>query len=88
MGAASSVSRVENGNTQVLGSVFKATQPIFVDRFNTKNKSFTVDEIKRRAMLNNDWPQTLIYAEGTTTNRSSLISFKPGLNNKKKLFDF
>ena len=74
----SSVTRIENGKTAILGTVYKALQPVFVDRNDSKNKSFVVDEIKRRSNVNSEWPQTLIYPEGTTANRSSIISFKPG----------
>ena len=78
LGGASSVSRIENARTSMLGRVYKALQPIFVDRNDTKNKTNVVDEIRKRANVNSEWPQTLMYPEGTTDNRTSLISFKPG----------
>lgn len=38
----------------------------------------TVEEIRRRAHSGNEWPQIMIFPEGTCTNRSCLITFKPG----------
>ena len=57
----------------------KKAQPIFTDRTDSKNKSNTIAEIVKRSSPDSDWPQVLIFPEGTTTNGSSLISFKPGL---------
>jgi 1-acyl-sn-glycerol-3-phosphate acyltransferase len=54
-------------------------QPIFTDRNDNKNKSNTINEIIKRSNPNSDWPQVLIFPEGTTTNGSCLISFKAGI---------
>ncbi|KRY84354.1 Lysophosphatidylcholine acyltransferase 1 [Trichinella pseudospiralis] len=62
------------------------TKPILVDRNEKGSRSSAAHELKQRANLvfngakNNgmQWPQIAIFPEGTCTNRSQLISFKPG----------
>jgi len=78
LGLPSSVSRDANAKIPLLGKLVMATQPILVSRENSKNKSYVIEEIKRRAKADSDWPQTLVFPEGTTTNRTCLITFKPG----------
>lgn len=75
---ASGLSRTENADVILMGNLAKACQPILVDRADASNKTKTIEEIKRRSDPNSDWPQMLIFPEGTTTNRSCLITFKPG----------
>ncbi|XP_034981517.2 lysophosphatidylcholine acyltransferase 1 isoform X2 [Zootoca vivipara] len=45
---------------------------------NQDSRRKTVEEIRRRAQSNGKWPQIMIFPEGTCTNRSCLITFKPG----------
>lgn len=78
LGLPSGVSRVENARIPFMGPLLKATQPILVSREDSKNKFQVIEEIKRRAAPDSDWPQLLVFPEGTTTNRSCLITFKPG----------
>lgn len=78
LGLPSSVSRDENAKNFLLGRLVLATQPILVSRKDKANKTNTIEEIKRRAKPGSGWPQTLIFPEGTTTNRTCLITFKPG----------
>jgi lysophosphatidylcholine acyltransferase/lyso-PAF acetyltransferase len=72
------VSRIENSRIPFIGLILRAIQPIYVSREDSENRILVVKEIKKRALLNSDWPQLLIFPEGTTTNRSCLITFKPG----------
>lgn len=72
------VSRAENGKLPIVGRVIRGLQPILVTRENSKNKRHTIEEIKKRSDPNSNWKQVLIFPEGTTTNGSCLISFKPG----------
>jgi lysophosphatidylcholine acyltransferase/lyso-PAF acetyltransferase len=60
LGLPSSVSRSENAKLPFLGKVVAATQPILVTREDSKNKLFTIEEIKRRTNPENDWPQLLV----------------------------
>ena len=54
------------------------TQPVYVRRDDPNSRQNTIKEIVRRATSNDDWQQVLIFPEGTCTNRSGLITFKPG----------
>lgn len=78
LGLPGSVSREANLDYPFLGRLVMATQPIIVTRADASNKSRTIDEIKRRAAPGSGWPQTVVFPEGTTTNRSCLITFKLG----------
>lgn len=73
-----SVSKAENAHIPVIGKLVQALQPIFVTRESRANKMLTINEIKRRAANDSGWPQIMLFPEGTTTNRSCLITFKPG----------
>ncbi|GLH16238.1 Lysophosphatidylcholine acyltransferase [Gryllus bimaculatus] len=54
------------------------TQPVYVWREDPDSRQKTIREIVDRATSPLDWPQVLIFPEGTCTNRSCLITFKPG----------
>ena len=54
------------------------TQPVFVSREDPNSRQNTIKEIQRRAHSGGKWPQIVIFPEGTCTNRTCLISFKPG----------
>lgn len=47
-------------------------------REDQNSRQTTIQNIKDRASSQLDWEQVLIFPEGTCTNRSSLIEFKPG----------
>jgi lysophosphatidylcholine acyltransferase/lyso-PAF acetyltransferase len=78
------VSRIENTRIPILKIILRAVQPINVSRDDYENKLSVIEEIRKRATpsrelhLAESWPQLLIFPEGTTTNRSCLIKFKPG----------
>lgn len=78
VGLPSGVSRSENAKIPLVGRLVKCMQPILVNREDTKNKLNTIEEIKRRADPNSEWSQIIVFPEGTTTNRTCLITFKPG----------
>ena len=49
-------------------------------REDSKNKLAVINEIKNRTNPDSIWPdQVCVFPEGTTTNRSCLITFKPGI---------
>lgn len=54
------------------------TQPIYVWRDDPDSRQKSVKELIKRATSKLDWPQILIFPEGTCTNRTCLISFKNG----------
>jgi lysophosphatidylcholine acyltransferase/lyso-PAF acetyltransferase len=53
-------------------------QPIYVCREDHESRTKTIQDIVSRANSEEDWPQILVFPEGTCTNRTSLIQFKPG----------
>ncbi|EDS34054.1 conserved hypothetical protein [Culex quinquefasciatus] len=61
-----------------LGKLIDYAQPIYVCREDPNSRQNTIKEIIERANSTEDWPQILIFPEGTCTNRTSLIQFKPG----------
>ncbi|XP_041781638.1 lysophosphatidylcholine acyltransferase-like isoform X2 [Anopheles merus] len=61
-----------------LGKLIDYAQPIYVCREDPHSRQTTIREIIQRANSKEDWPQILIFPEGTCTNRTSLIKFKPG----------
>ncbi|XP_056382287.1 lysophosphatidylcholine acyltransferase 2 isoform X2 [Hyla sarda] len=77
-GMPSTVSRVENVSVPIFGSILRALQPVVVSRVDPDSRRNTINEITKRATSGGEWPQVLIFPEGTCTNRSCLISFKPG----------
>ncbi|XP_051199402.1 lysophospholipid acyltransferase LPEAT2 [Lolium perenne] len=60
-----------------VGTIIRAMQVIYVDRFSPASRKSAVNEIKRKAAGNN-FPRVLLFPEGTTTNGMFLISFQHG----------
>uniref|UniRef100_A0AAX7U395 EF-hand domain-containing protein n=1 Tax=Astatotilapia calliptera TaxID=8154 RepID=A0AAX7U395_ASTCA len=77
-GLPSTVSRVENLATPIFGRFLRSLQPVLVSRTDPDSRKNTINEINRRAKSGGQWPQVLIFPEGTCTNRSCLITFKQG----------
>uniref|UniRef100_A0A4W6FJU0 Lysophosphatidylcholine acyltransferase 1 n=1 Tax=Lates calcarifer TaxID=8187 RepID=A0A4W6FJU0_LATCA len=62
------VTKLESRSIPVWGTLISYIRPV----------RKTVEEINRRAQSGGEWPQIMIFPEGTCTNRSSLILFKAG----------
>ncbi|KAH0619649.1 hypothetical protein JD844_000486, partial [Phrynosoma platyrhinos] len=77
-GLPSIVSRQENLLAPFLGRILKSLQPVVVSRVDPDSRKNTITEITRRATSGGQWPQVLIFPEGTCTNRTCLITFKQG----------
>ncbi|XP_022410775.1 lysophosphatidylcholine acyltransferase 2 [Monodon monoceros] len=77
-GLPSIVSRHENVQVPLIGRILRALQPVLVSRVDPDSRKNTINEIIRRATSGGEWPQILVFPEGTCTNRSCLITFKPG----------
>lgn len=60
-----------------VGTIIRAMQVIYVDRFSSLSRKNAVNEIKRKALCNK-FPHLLLFPEGTTTNGRFLISFQHG----------
>lgn len=78
LGLTSVVAKTEAEDVPIFGTLTKFTQPVLVSREDPCSRQNTVLEIQRRAATGGEWPQIVVFAEGTCTNRSCLINFKPG----------
>ncbi|OCT74383.1 lysophosphatidylcholine acyltransferase 1 isoform X2 [Xenopus laevis] len=78
MTMASIVMKAESKDIPVWGTLINYIRPVFVSRSDQDSRKKTVEEIRRRGHSNGMWPQVMIFPEGTCTNRSCLITFKPG----------
>ncbi|XP_045855572.1 lysophosphatidylcholine acyltransferase 1 isoform X2 [Meles meles] len=72
------VMKAESRDIPLWGTLIKYIRPVFVSRSDQDSRRKTVEEIRRRAQSNGKWPQIMIFPEGTCTNRTCLITFKPG----------
>ncbi|XP_050397956.1 lysophosphatidylcholine acyltransferase 2 isoform X1 [Patella vulgata] len=72
------VAKAETDNVPLFGTLMQFTQPVYVKREDPDSRVNTIKEISRRAQSKGEWPQVIIFPEGTCTNRSCLITFKPG----------
>ncbi|XP_056286347.1 lysophosphatidylcholine acyltransferase 1 [Pseudoliparis swirei] len=72
------LTKLESRSIPVWGTLISYIRPIFVFRSDQDSRRRTVEEIKRRARSGGEWPQIMIFPEGTCTNRSGLILFKAG----------
>lgn len=78
MGAPSVVAKAETSSVPFWGSLIKYTQPVLVHRNDPNSRQNTIKQIKERSNSGENWQQVLIFPEGTCTNRSSYITFRPG----------
>ncbi|XP_058105605.1 lysophospholipid acyltransferase LPEAT2 isoform X2 [Magnolia sinica] len=60
-----------------VGTIIRAMQVIYVNRFSAPSRKHAVHEIKRKASCDG-FPRLLLFPEGTTTNGRVLISFQLG----------
>ncbi|XP_006656481.2 lysophospholipid acyltransferase LPEAT2 [Oryza brachyantha] len=71
------VSSDSHDSIPFVGTIIRAMQVIYVDRFSPASRKAAVNEIKRKAACNS-FPRVLLFPEGTTTNGKFLISFQHG----------
>ncbi|CAC5357379.1 LPCAT1_2 [Mytilus coruscus] len=62
----------------IFGTLIEYTQPLYVQREDPNSRKNIMKEMTRRAKTMGEWPQIIIFPEGTCTNRSCLIGFKQG----------
>lgn len=72
------VAKAETEDVPLFGTLILFTQAVLVSREDPNSRQHTIQNIKDRAQSDGRWPQVVIFPEGTCTNRSCLISFKPG----------
>ncbi|XP_037386113.1 lysophosphatidylcholine acyltransferase 1 isoform X1 [Talpa occidentalis] len=78
MTMSSIVMKAESRDIPIWGTLMRYIRPVLVSRSDQSSRRRTVEEIRRRALSRGRWPQIMIFPEGTCTNRTCLISFKPG----------
>ncbi|XP_059469857.1 lysophosphatidylcholine acyltransferase isoform X1 [Neocloeon triangulifer] len=78
LGSPSVVAKAETADIPFFGKLINYTQPVYVWRDDPKSRQKTIKEIVSRATSKLEWPQILIFPEGTCTNRKALITFKLG----------
>lgn len=78
MGAPIVVAKAETSSLPFWGSLIKYTQPVLVYRNDPSSRQNTIRQIVERSSQEQQWQQILIYPEGTCTNRSCFIPFRPG----------
>ncbi|XP_076580704.1 lysophospholipid acyltransferase LPCAT4 [Chaetodon auriga] len=72
------VSRSENTSLPVIGALLEFNQSVLVSRKDPESRRKAVAQVTERLTSDGYWPQMLMFPEGTTTNGSALIKFKPG----------
>ncbi|XP_068584479.1 LOW QUALITY PROTEIN: lysophospholipid acyltransferase LPCAT4 [Cebidichthys violaceus] len=72
------VSRSENTSLPVVGALLEFNQSVLVSRTDPESRRKAVAQVTERLTSDGYWPQMLMFPEGTTTNGSALIKFKPG----------
>ncbi|XP_017474168.1 PREDICTED: lysophosphatidylcholine acyltransferase [Rhagoletis zephyria] len=77
-GPPSIVAKRETADIPLLGKIINFAQPIYVQREDPNSRQNTIRQIVQRARSEDEWPQVVIFSEGTCTNRKALIKFKPG----------
>ncbi|KAK3006503.1 hypothetical protein RJ639_017592 [Escallonia herrerae] len=60
-----------------VGTIIRAMQVIYVNRFSPSSRKHAISEIKRKASCNR-FPRVLLFPEGTTSNGRVLMSFQLG----------
>ncbi|KAM5264734.1 lysophosphatidylcholine acyltransferase 1 [Ctenodactylus gundi] len=78
MTMSSIVMKAESRDIPIWGTLIRYIRPVFVSRSDQDSRRKTVEDIRRRAQAGGRWPQIMIFPEGTCTNRTCLITFKPG----------
>ncbi|KAF2315362.1 hypothetical protein GH714_038941 [Hevea brasiliensis] len=71
------VAAESHDSTPFVGTIIRAMQVIYVNRFLQSSRKQAVNEIKRKASCNR-FPRVLLFPEGTTTNGNVIISFQLG----------
>ncbi|KAL6499330.1 hypothetical protein OROHE_025993 [Orobanche hederae] len=71
------VSSESHDSMPFVGTIIRAMQVIYVDRFSRSSRKHAVSEIKRKAS-SNQFPRVLLFPEGTTSNGRVIISFQLG----------
>jgi len=72
------VNREENRAYPWIGLCMEFIQSIFVSREEAGSRQKAAAAIKERVCSSEDWPQVIIFPEGTCSNRAALMQYRPG----------
>lgn len=65
-------------SSHFFSEIIDITQPIYVCREDPNSRHITRHLIIERVISKEDWPQILIFPEGTCSNGHAVVQFKPG----------
>uniref|UniRef100_A0A182UJ19 Phospholipid/glycerol acyltransferase domain-containing protein n=1 Tax=Anopheles melas TaxID=34690 RepID=A0A182UJ19_9DIPT len=77
-GPSTVVAKSKAADLPIIGKIIDITQPIYVCREDPNSRHITRHLIIERVISKEDWPQILIFPEGTCSNGHAVVQFKPG----------
>ncbi|XP_052900564.1 lysophosphatidylcholine acyltransferase-like [Anopheles moucheti] len=77
-GPSTVVAKSKAADLPLIGKIIDITQPIYVCREDPNSRHITRHLIIERVISKEDWPQILIFPEGTCSNGNAVVQFKPG----------
>ncbi|XP_049539298.1 lysophosphatidylcholine acyltransferase-like [Anopheles darlingi] len=77
-GPSTVVAKSKAADLPLIGKIIDITQPIYVCREDPNSRHLTRHLIVERVISKEDWPQILIFPEGTCSNGKAVVQFKPG----------
>uniref|UniRef100_A0A182SND4 Phospholipid/glycerol acyltransferase domain-containing protein n=1 Tax=Anopheles maculatus TaxID=74869 RepID=A0A182SND4_9DIPT len=77
-GPSTVVAKSKAADLPLIGKIIDITQPIYVCREDPNSRHVTRHLIIERVISKEDWPQILIFPEGTCSNGKAVVQFKPG----------
>ncbi|XP_035917964.1 lysophosphatidylcholine acyltransferase-like [Anopheles stephensi] len=77
-GPSTVVAKSKAADLPLIGKIIDITQPIYVCREDPNSRHITRHLIIERVISKEDWPQILIFPEGTCSNGQAVVQFKPG----------
>jgi len=72
------MTKQENLKIPIIGTLLKAVQPVIVQRTDVKSRANALKKLKDRVSSPGDWPQVIMFPEGTCSNKKRLLKFKRG----------
>lgn len=72
------MTKQENLKLPIFGTLFRAVQPVFVQRTDAKSRASALCRLRERVSSSQNWPQVIMFPEGTCHRPDRLISFKKG----------
>ncbi|KFB35987.1 AGAP000595-PA-like protein [Anopheles sinensis] len=77
-GPSTVVAKSKAADLPLIGKIIDITQPIYVCREDANSRHMTRHLMVERVISKEDWPQILVFPEGTCSNGKAIVQFKPG----------